>query len=34
MFKMELHFFRKDYFEPNAMDISLSALKREMRFPL
>ena len=34
MFKREFHFFKKYFFEPNAMDISLSTLKREMRFSL
>ena len=34
MFKREFHFFRKDFFEPNAVDISQSTLKREIRFPL
>ena len=34
MFKREFHFFEKDFFEPNAMDFSLTTLKREMRSPL
>ena len=34
VFKREFHFLRKDSFEPNSTDISLSLLKREIRFPL
>ena len=34
MFKREFYFFRKYLFEPNAVDISHSTLKREIRFPL
>ena len=34
MFKREFHFFEKDFFELNAMDFSLTTLKREMRSPL
>ena len=32
--KQVFHFLRKDSLEPNSIDISLSLLKRETRFPL